>query len=170
MGRTNFGQTMRIYHRYLGFFLVGVMGIYALSGTVMIFRTTDFLKVEKEVERELPPDVKSDELGGMLRMRDFKVLEETDNAIVFNTGTYNKETGMARFTSKELPFVLNKLTQMHKATIDRPLFFMNVFFGVSLLFFVISSLWMFSPQKSSYKKGIYFLIGGLIVAIIIVFV
>jgi len=170
MGRTKFGQTMRIYHRYLGFFLVGIMGIYALSGTVMIFRTTDFLKVEKEVARELPPNVKSEELGGMLRMRDFKILEETDNTIVFNNGTYNKETGVAKFKAKELPFILNKLTAMHKATVDRPLFFLNVFFGVSLLFFVISSLWMFSPKKSSYKKGIYFLIGGLIVAMIIVFV
>ncbi len=170
MGRTKFGQTMRIYHRYLGFFLVGVMGIYALSGVVMIFRTTDFLKIEKQVERQLPPNVKGEELGGMLRMRDFKVQEETDKMIAFNNGSYNKETGLASFKSKELPFVLNKLTQMHKATVDRPLFFMNIFFGVSLLFFVISSLWMFSPKSSSYKKGVYFLVAGLIVAAIIVFV
>ena len=34
--------TMRILHRYLGFFLAGIMAVYALSCTVMIFRDTDF--------------------------------------------------------------------------------------------------------------------------------
>ena len=34
--------TMRVYHRYLGFFLAGIMAVYAISGIVMIFRDTDF--------------------------------------------------------------------------------------------------------------------------------
>jgi uncharacterized iron-regulated membrane protein len=38
---------MRIIHRYLGFFLSGIMAVYALSGIVLIFRDTDFLKQEK---------------------------------------------------------------------------------------------------------------------------
>ena len=29
---------MRIFHRYLGFFLAGIMAVYALSGIVLIFR------------------------------------------------------------------------------------------------------------------------------------
>ena len=35
---------MRIIHRYLGFFLAGIMTVYALSGVLLIFRSTDFLK------------------------------------------------------------------------------------------------------------------------------
>lgn len=42
----------RVYHRYLGFFLAGIMTIYALSGTIMIFRTTDFIKQVKITERD----------------------------------------------------------------------------------------------------------------------
>ena len=38
------GQNMRIIHRYLGFFLAGIMAVYALSGIVLILRDTDFLK------------------------------------------------------------------------------------------------------------------------------
>jgi uncharacterized iron-regulated membrane protein len=30
-------NSMRIYHRYLGFFLAGIMAVYAVSGVVMIF-------------------------------------------------------------------------------------------------------------------------------------
>jgi hypothetical protein len=37
---------MRVYHRYLGFFLAGIMAIYSVSGIIMIFRDTDFLKKE----------------------------------------------------------------------------------------------------------------------------
>lgn len=33
---------MRVYHRYLGFFLAGIMAVYAISGVVLIFRDTDF--------------------------------------------------------------------------------------------------------------------------------
>ncbi len=28
---------MRLIHRYLGFFLAGIMAVYALSGIIMIF-------------------------------------------------------------------------------------------------------------------------------------
>jgi hypothetical protein len=38
---------MRELHRYLGFFLVGIMSVYAISGVVLIFRDTDFLKKGK---------------------------------------------------------------------------------------------------------------------------
>jgi len=47
----NVRRSMRITHHYLGFFLVGIMSIYALSGTLMIFRTTDLLKKERTIEK-----------------------------------------------------------------------------------------------------------------------
>ena len=40
----NLNQKMRIWHRYLGFYLVGIMAIYALSGMILIFRKTDTFK------------------------------------------------------------------------------------------------------------------------------
>jgi len=49
------GQKMRVIHRYLGFFLAGIMAVYALSGIIMIFRETDFLKQEVVAERQLSP-------------------------------------------------------------------------------------------------------------------
>ena len=41
---------MRVIHRYLGFFLAGIMAVYALSGIVLVFRKTDFLKKEVKIE------------------------------------------------------------------------------------------------------------------------
>jgi len=62
-------RTMRILNRYLGFFLVGIMGVYALSGTVMIFRTTDSLKKERIVEFALEPNMAAEDLGRNLPIR-----------------------------------------------------------------------------------------------------
>lgn len=56
-------NNMRIYHRYLGFFLAGIMAVYAISGITLIFRDTDFLKSEKQVERQIKPNVSNEELG-----------------------------------------------------------------------------------------------------------
>jgi uncharacterized iron-regulated membrane protein len=43
MSKKKTSGTMRIFHRYLGFFLSGIMTVYALSGVVLIFRDSDFL-------------------------------------------------------------------------------------------------------------------------------
>ena len=161
---------MRVYHRYLGFFLAGIMAVYALSGVLMIFRNTDFLKKDVVEERTLSPDTKPEDIGAQLRIKNFEIQRTEGNTIVFNGGTFDTETGLATFTKKELPYILKKMTEMHKATSDRPLFFLNIFFGASLLFFVISSFWMFLPKTSIFKKGMYFTAAGLLLALLIIFI
>jgi uncharacterized iron-regulated membrane protein len=161
---------MRVYHRYLGFFLAGIMAVYAISGIILIFRDTDFLKSERTVEKTFPPDFKIEELGRALKIREFKVEKEENGILYFKQGTFNKTTGIAQVTTKELPRVLEKLTQIHKASTKQPLFILNIFFGLSLLFFVISSFWMFLPKTEIFKKGLYFTIAGIILTLILVFV
>jgi len=163
-------KNMRLYHRYLGFFLAGIMAVYAISGILMIFRDTDFLKKEMIIESTLPEGTKIEELGKELRIRDFKITKAEDNMVYFENGNYNTETRMVTYTVKELPFVLKKMTDMHKATSKKPLFFLNIFFGLSLLFFVISSFWMFLPKTSIFKKGMYFALAGLVLTLLVIFI
>ncbi len=166
----NTSNKMRIWHRYLGFFLAGVMAIYALSGILMIFRQTDFLKQEVVSERPLEPNLESDALGEALRIRDFKVSRTEGDSIYFNGGSYNAATGVASVTTKQLPFILDKFTKLHKATTNSPLFYFNIFFGLGLLFFVISAFWMFIPSANILKKGLYFTLGGIVLVLIMLFV
>lgn len=161
---------MRIWHRYLGFFLAGIMTVYALSGIVMIFRQTDFLKKDKTYERTLQPNMPIPELGREIGIRDLKIDKEEGALLTFKQGTYNKETGMVKYTTKELPYILNKMTKMHKATTKDPFFYLNIFFGLSLLFFVISSFWMFMPSTKIFRKGLYFTLAGLALAFLLIFV
>lgn len=161
---------MRIIHRYLGFFLGGIMTMYAISGIVLIFRDSDtFKNVTTEtivLEEEVAPDM----LGETLKIRKFKVDRIENDVVYFKGGEYDLSTRTAIVTRKELPFVLDKITHLHKATSSRPLAFLNIIFGLSLLFFVVSSFWMFSPSTSIFKKGLYFSLAGLVFALVLIFV
>jgi hypothetical protein len=163
-------NTMRIYHRYLGFFLAGIMAIYALSGVVLIFRDTDFLKKEKQITKQVAAGLTAEQLGKEIRNRDLKFESASGDVQNFKQGSYNTATGSVTYTVKTLPKFIEKLTHLHKATTKDPLFYLNVFFGVSLLFFVVSSFFMFLPKTSIFKKGLYFALAGLLLAIIMLLV
>jgi len=163
-------KKMRIFHRYLGFFLGGIMAVYAISGIVLIFRKTDTFKIERQETIVLEQPTPTDKLGEALNIKNFEVEKEQNELVIFNGGTYNINTRTANITRKELPYVLDKITHLHKATSDRPLAFLNIFFGVSLFFFVFSSFWMFTPSSSIFKKGLYFSLAGLVLALLLIFV
>lgn len=163
-------EKFRVYHRYLGFFLSGVMAVYAISGIIMIFRNTEFLKQDTVITRQLAPGLTIEKIGEELRLRDLKAESETGSAITFRqSGSYNKATGEASYVIKELPFVLKKMTDMHKANTDSPLFFLNIFFGISLLFFVVSAFYMFLPKTTTFRQGIYVAAAGVLLALLVIF-
>ena len=162
---------MRTYHRYLGFFLTGIMFVYAVSGIMMIFRNTDAFKLTKEYDKVIEAGLQTPEqLGQALKIGGLKITSQDGDVISFPQGTYNSATGQAQYTVKELPYLVDKMEHMHKATTDSPLFFLNIFFGLSLFFFVLSSFWMFLPGTNTFKKGMYFALGGVILTLIMVFV
>ena len=168
--RSTLSNTMRIYHRYLGFFLAGIMAVYAISGIILIFRDTDFLKQTTQVEKQLQPGLTADALGKAIKIRDLKIESVNGDVQTFKTGTYNTATGAVTYTTKTLPRLVEKLTHLHKANTKDPLFYLNIFFGVSLLFFVISSFWMFMPKTTIFKKGLYFTLAGFVLTVILLWV
>lgn len=161
---------MRVIHRYLGFFLAGIMAVYSISGIVLVFRDTDFLKQEIQYEKQLAANISPEELGPALKIKRLKV-ERTEGAIYhFKEGIYNSTTGEAVYSQKKLPYVLDRMTHLHKAKSADPLYALNIFFGVALLFFVISSFWMFMPHTDIFKKGLYFTLGGIVLTLVLLFV
>jgi hypothetical protein len=166
-GKATVHNTMRIYHRYLGFFLAGIMAVYAISGIVLIFRDTDFLKQEKQQHQQLKAGLTAEEVGKAIRIRDLKADAVEGEVMRFKQGTYNTATGAADYSTKSLPRFIEKLTKLHKANTKDPLFYLNVFFGVSLFFFVISSFWMFMPGSTIFKKGLYFTLAGIALTVLL---
>lgn len=160
---------MRVVHRYLGFFLAGIMAVYALSGIILIFRDTDFLKREYAKENQIKPNAGKEELGQLIGLKRLKVDREENGIYYFKNGTYNSSSGLASYTVTKLPTAISKMTHLHKAKSGDPLFFLNIFFGLGLLFFVISSFWMFMPSTSVFKKGMYFSLGGIALTLLLLF-
>lgn len=161
---------MRITHRYLGYFLAGIMAIYALSGVLLVYRDTDFLKKEKKYDKVVDKNLSEKELGKELKIKNLEVEKTEGSILTFKQGTYNTKTGEAKYSKKELPFVLDKMTKLHKAQSKDTLSPLNTFFGISLFFFVISSFWMFNPKSKIFKRGIIFTIIGIVVSIILLFI
>lgn len=169
MGRKS-EQAFRVVHRYLGFFLAGIMIVYAISGIVLTFRNTDYLKSENHIEKTLKPNIAAADLGRALGMGRFRVDKEEGDLLYFQGGTYNKKTGVADYKEKKLPILLEKMNNIHKMHSGHPLFWLGIFFGISLLFFAVSAFWMFRPTTSVFKKGLYFTAGGIVLTLILLFV
>lgn len=161
---------MRAIHRYLGYFLAGIMFVYSLSGIVLIYRDTDVFKIEKQIEKEVDPEISNEKLGRALRIRDLKITKTEGDILFFDEGTFNTKTRVANYTSIELPFVLKKLTHLHKATTEDPLYWLNIFFGMSLMFFVISAFWMYRPKTTIFRNGIIFTIAGILFTLALLFI
>jgi len=159
----------RIIHRYLGFFLAGIMFVYGLSGVVLVYRSTDVFKIATPIEKTLKTNLDESGLGKALKMRRFKIDSEDDIFLYFKKGKYNKETGDVSYISMDLPEILDKMTHMHKATTNSPLYWLNIFFGVCLVFFSLSTFWMFLPKSKSFRVGLRYSVAGLALTILVLY-
>src|ERR1700712_4136625 len=99
----DFNTRMRIWHRYLGFFFAGIMAMYAISGIVLIFRDTNFLKSEKIERRAIEPGLADDALGKQLRKRELRIEKTEGDIVYFRDGSYNRVSGVAEMKRNELP-------------------------------------------------------------------
>jgi hypothetical protein len=165
--KKSFAHYMRVWHRYAGFFIVGLVLVYGLSGITLIFRDTDFLKKEKKITLDLSKGINPSELGSTLRMRDFKVEKTEGDIIYFKGGSYNTVTGAAEQTINELIFPLNKLTNLHKTPSKNVLHWFTLSFGIVMLFLALSSLFMFKSGSKVFRKGMLTVAAGVVFVLIL---
>ncbi|UOE36903.1 MULTISPECIES: hypothetical protein [Chryseobacterium] len=161
---------MRITHRYLGYFMAGIMVIYSLSGVLLIYRDTDFLKKEIKYDKVIDKNLDEKSLGKELKIKNLEVQKTEGSILKFKQGTYDSSTGQAKYSKKELPYVLDKMAKLHKAKSEDKLSPLNAFFGICLFFFVISSFWMFNPKSKAFKRGMKFTVAGLVAAVILLLI
>jgi hypothetical protein len=163
-------ELFREYHRYLGFFLAGIMAVYAVSGIVLTFRNTDFFKTKTPVEKVIEIGLTEETLGRALRTR-IRVEKNEEGVIHFNgNGTYNTETGAVNYVETKYPLVLEKMNKLHLMSATNPLFWLAVFFGIALLFFSVSAFFMFNTGAPIFKKGMYFAVAGVLLTIVLLLV
>jgi hypothetical protein len=168
MPSPKFHNTFRQLHRWFGFFLAGIMAVYAVSGILLIFRSTDFMQFNYTDERQLAQNMDVAALEGSLKLRNFELLAQTPQKIIFNVGDYDKSSGLATIIKKDYPAPLAKLVKLHKANTNSPLFFLNITFGLGLLFFVITAFLLMMPRALPFKNGIKIAGAGFLFALLVV--
>lgn len=167
--KQNVKATMRILHRYLGYFTAGIMAVYAISGVLLIYRDTNFLKKENKYEVVLRPSLTEKELAKEIKMRNVEFKGSEGDLRKFEQGTYNVKTGEAKYSKMQLPYVLEKFNELHKSTSKHRYASLNTLFGLVLFFFVISSFWMFNFKSKAFRRGMIYAGIGFVLSLIMVF-
>ncbi len=157
---------IRSLHRNIGFFLVGLLIIYSLSGVLLIYRDTNFLKHETAVEKKLSPGLEESDLEKALQMRNFKIEKSEGEIFYFQNGTYNKVTGVAAYSIMEHPGWLKKFSDLHKTPSKNFVHWFTTIFGILLLFMALSSFWMFRPGTKLFRRGILMAGMGVLAAVL----
>ncbi|MDL1914207.1 MAG: hypothetical protein FDW93_06775 [Bergeyella sp.] len=158
---------MRLSHRYLGYFMAGIMTLYALSGIILLYRDTDLFKREKHYNTFIDKNLTEKKLARSLKIKGFEITKNKKDILYFKQGYYNTKTGQTVYTKMELPLVLNKIARLHTTKSADPWSPLVIIFGGALFFFVISSFWMFNPKSKPFKRGILVLIFGVIFALVL---
>ena len=65
------------------------MAIYAISGVLLIFRPTDFLKFDETEVRQLSLDLNGKQVASKIKVKGLKVVDENDSQVVLKMGSYN---------------------------------------------------------------------------------
>ena len=147
---------MRILHRDIGFLMIGLTLVFAASGILLVYRSTDLLKSDTSVSRAL-------------HLRKAKVSED-GQYLVFSSepsirdGKYDRESGAVDYTEKKLPSLLEKFNALHKTGSSAPIHWFSVVYGVLLMFLAISSFWMFKRTTRQFRRALVFASLGFVVA------
>jgi len=158
---------IRALHRDIGFFVVGLTLVYALSGIVLVYRDTDFLKSNVRTEKTIAANLAPDDLGKTLRIKGLKVSKTEGDVLHFAEGTYNKATGAVAYQAKRLPGVFEEFIDLHKTVSAKLTHWMGVVYGGLLCFLAVSSFWMCKPGSRTFRRGLYLASAGVAVTVVV---
>lgn len=164
---------VRILHRDIGYLLVGMTLVYALSGLTLIYRDTDLLKRAVSVEVALPARLMAEELPRVMAMRQFRVTKSEGANIYFQAanltqdGVYNSETGGAQYVEKQYPKLMQKMIGLHKINSSNAAHWFAVVYGALLSFMALSSLAMFRVTTKLFRRGLVLTSLGLVAATLV---
>ena len=167
--KRSFGYYMRALHRDVGFFVVGLVLVYAVSGVVLLYRDAGFLMREVQVERQLSPGLDAEKLAAALHLRGFKVSKVEGDVVHFRQGTYDKGTGIAAYSTRQLPSVLQKFVDLHKTMSGKINHWYAMFFSILLCFLAVSSFWMYRRDTRPFRRGLCLAAAGIVITAVVLF-
>jgi len=162
-------QIVRALHRDVGYLMLGLTLIFALSGIVMVYRDAGLLQHQVRVETRLAPGMDASALGQALAIRDFRVDRTEGSVVHFRGGTYDRSTGLTVRTQRGYVFPLDRFASLHKVASRHPIHWLVIAYGVLLSFLAISSFWMFRVGSRPFRRGMYLASAGIALALLLLF-
>jgi hypothetical protein len=166
---------LRIIHRDLGYFIVGITVVYSVSGIILNHKRVNndpaykTISHESNIEKMLTSNEIKFYLGENFNDVFLKKILYTDSRFELildgGIGFYEPETGLLFFeTYRKKPFVffINKLHYNQKKHWTTP----ADFYAISLIFLALSGLVMVRGKNGFMKRGIWFVAGGIVLVII----
>lgn len=168
---------LRIIHRDLGFLMVGVSIIYGTSGMIVNHMgETDpaFETIQEEIvietslmQGELPKVFEKNNLPAIKRVAQ---IDEEHMRVMLEggVGVYNSATGELVYEQHKQRPVVYWFNRLHYNRV-KGWSFMGDFFAASLIFFALSGIFMVRGSKGIKGRGKWYLIVGIIIPILYVF-
>lgn len=176
MSKAKIIKWLRVIHRDLGFLMVGISIIYAVSGILLNHMGNNdpaFTTVENSLI--IAQNLTSDNIKEAFESQNLPAIKRTmpldkehlqvmlDGGI----GVYNSVTGHLDYeihTRRELVYWINRL---HYSKVDGWNIMADIFAG-SLIFFAISGLFLVRGKKGILGRGKWYLLLGLLIPLLYV--
>lgn len=192
----SFNKTIRSLHRDLGYFVIGLTLLYAITGIILSGRALGWLEQEfhdkavisknispKDFKKEFVKTVAEGKLlnifdkdsSSMLEKRlRLKLESKVDDIYTYKAWRslelkYKKTSGNLEVSYKGLPPYIKIFNEAHKATHESAWFYLAIIYSVILSFLAISSFWMLKGKNGFRRRGVYFMLAGFAVVALFLF-
>lgn len=186
----SFSKTIRSLHRDLGYFVIGLTLIYAITGIILSGRGLGWLEKEfnessytkKNIEVEnfneefinLVISAHFDEIFPKNSYKDvkkhlkLKMYKQTNEFLFFQAWRsldvkYEIKTGLIELKYVGYPMAVKLFVHAHKENHESAWFYLAILYSLILSFLAISSFWMVKGKNGFAKRGVYFMLAGFVV-------
>lgn len=179
LNKQNIRKWLRIIHRDLGYFMVGISLVYGISGIILNHKKTHndpaFKTIvhEKQIEKMLT--VSNFETAFSIQFSNYtlnKLIPNENRYQLFikgGVGYYDLETGKLSFEvyqKKPLVYFINKLHYNQKSYWTTVA---DIFAG-ALIFFALSGLFLVRGKNSLLQRGKWYVIAGIFLVILYIWI
>jgi len=194
---SSFSNKIRSLHRDLGYFVIGLTLIYAITGIILSGRGLGWFKVEFQDSTVISKNIKEKDFNkefinivlegkvtevfpessykSVKKHMRLKLSKQEDEVLHFKAWRslrvkYDRNSGNLDVRYKGYPLALEIFVDAHKASHESAWFYLAIIYSVILSFLAISSFWMVKGKNGFRRRGVYFMLAGFAVVGIFLFI
>ncbi len=164
---------VRIVHRDLGFLMVGVSIIYAVSGIIVNHMgetdpaydtVAETITIQSGVSDQELPELFANE--GLPTIKSVAKIDSTHSRVMLEggVGVYSSQSGELTYEQHRQRKIVYWFNRLHLNRVSG-WSIMGDFFAISLIFFAISGVFMVKGKNSVLRRGKWYLLAGLLIPI-----